>query len=109
MVPVYCIVSLLSYWFYRHSVYFEVLGSCYEAFAIASFFTLLSNYLAPTIHEQKEYFRRITPKPWIWPLSWMKRCCGGEKGLWRTPGSGLTWFNVSLNCRTIRSSKICRC
>ena len=41
MIPVYSIVSFLSYMFYRKAVYFEVLRDCYEAFAISSFFSLL--------------------------------------------------------------------
>ncbi|KAE8555471.1 hypothetical protein EYB25_000167 [Talaromyces marneffei] len=94
MVPVYCTESFLCFLFYRESVYFEVLGSCYEAFALSSFFTLLCHYAAPDLHSQKEYFRAIRPKEWLWPLSWFAKCCGGQRGCWRTPRSGLTWFNV---------------
>lgn len=95
MVPTYSIVSFLSYLFYTHAVYFEVIYQCYEAFAIASFFTLLCSYIAPDLHNQKDYFRGIQPKGWIWPLSWFRKCCGGPRGMVRTPRSGLTWFNVS--------------
>ena len=95
MVPIYSIVSFLSYLFYTHSVYFEVIYQCYEAFAIASFFALLCSYVAPDLHNQKDYFRGIRPKGWVLPLSWFRRCCGGERGIVRTPRSGLTWFNVS--------------
>ncbi|KAF3936692.1 hypothetical protein ABW19_dt0200482 [Dactylella cylindrospora] len=47
-------------------------------------------YVAPTLRQQKQFFRNWTPKPWPWPASWF---------LWlripfRTPRSGLTWFNV---------------
>ena len=94
MVPIYSIVSFLSYLYYRHAVYFQVLMGCYEAFAIASFFTLLCHYIAPTLHDQKEYFRGIRPKHWVLPLSTFKRCAGGDQGFFRTPRSGLTWFNV---------------
>ncbi|KAI9793678.1 MAG: hypothetical protein M1816_007573 [Peltula sp. TS41687] len=94
MVPIYSIVSFLSFEFYRHFIYFQVLRDCYEAVAIASFFTLLCHYIAPNLHDQKERFRLLTPRDWIWPLSWARRCCGGERGLWRTPRSGLTWFNI---------------
>ena len=96
MVPIYAVVSFLSYYFYKHAIYFEVIRDCYEAFAIASFFALLCHYIAPDLHSQKDYFRELRPKPWLWPLSWLKRCCGGERGMWRTPRSGLTWFNVSI-------------
>jgi len=95
MVPVYSVVSFLSFVYYKHSVYFEVLGDCYEAFAIASFFSLLCSYLAKDLHEQKNYFRNISPiKPWVWPMRYFQKCCGGERGPLRTPRSGLTWFNV---------------
>lgn len=95
MVPVYAMVSFLSYKYYTHSVYFELLGDCYEAFAIASFFSLLCHYIAEDLHQQKNYFRTISPKPWIWPMKYVQKCWGGEGGIWRTPRSGLTWFNVS--------------
>ena len=94
MVPVYATVSWLSYEYYQHSVYFEVLRDCYEAFAIASFFTLLCHYIAEDLHEQKNYFRTIKPRNWVWPVPWFQKCCGGKNGVWRTPRSGLTWFNV---------------
>ena len=95
MVPVYAAVSLLSYYYYNHSVYFEVIRDCYEAFAIASFFSLLCAYIAPDLHQQKVYFRTITPKKWVWPMKYFQKCTGGpDKGFLRTPRSGLTWFNV---------------
>lgn len=96
MVPIYSTVSFLSYYFYLHAVYFEVLRDCYEAFAIASFFALLCHYIAPDLHEQKNYFRALRPRPWILPISWFRACCGGERGMWRTPRSGLTWFNARV-------------
>lgn len=95
MVPIYSVVSFLSYYFYTRAVYFEVIRDCYEAFAIASFFSLLCSYIAPDLHNQKDYFRRLQPRGWVLPISYFKRCCGGEFGIWRTPRSGLTWFNVS--------------
>ena len=95
MVPIYSVVSFLSYFFYTRAVYFEVIRDCYEAFAIASFFSLLCAYVASDLHDQKDYFRKIRPRGWVMPISLFKRCCGGELGIWRTPRSGLTWFNVS--------------
>lgn len=96
MVPIYSIVSFLSFRYYLHSIYFAVLRDTYEAFAIASFFALLCHYVAPTLHDQKDYFRQLKAiKPWVWPVSWMRKCCGGERGCLSTPRSGLTWFNVS--------------
>ncbi|KAI4870402.1 DUF300-domain-containing protein [Hypoxylon rubiginosum] len=95
MVPIYATSAFLCIWYYWHAVYFQVLSDCYEAFAIASFFALMCHYVAPDLHEQKEFFRNMRPvKPWVWPVNWFAKCCGGERGPWRTPQSGLTWFNI---------------
>ncbi|THW80269.1 DUF300-domain-containing protein [Aureobasidium pullulans] len=95
MIPIYSTVSFLSYLYYKHSIYFEVLRDCYEAFAIASFFTLLCHYIAPNLHEQKDYFRQVTPINWFWSVFGLQKCTGGrDKGILRIPRSGLTWFNV---------------
>lgn len=95
MVPIYASASFLSLRFYWHAIYFQVISDCYEAFAISSFFALLCHYMAPDLHEQKEYFRLMQPiRPWVWPLNWFAACCGGQRGPWRTPQSGLTWFNI---------------
>ncbi|KAE8442995.1 hypothetical protein EG329_002458 [Mollisiaceae sp. DMI_Dod_QoI] len=94
MIPVYAAAAFLSFWYYWHAIYFQVISDCYEAFAIASFFALLCHYVAPDLHEQKMYFRSITPKKWVLPVNWWAACCGGERGPWRTPRSGLTWFNI---------------
>lgn len=94
MIPVYAAASFLQFYFYWHAVYFQVICDCYEAFAIASFFALLCHYIAPDLHEQKMYFRSIEPKPWVWPITWFRSCCFGQRGPWRTPRSGLTWFNI---------------
>ncbi|KAJ5562807.1 hypothetical protein N7535_002746 [Penicillium sp. DV-2018c] len=93
MVPVYSIVAWLSMYFYHDSVYFGVMGDCYEAFCISAFFSLMCHYIAQDLHSQKDYFRGIQPKAWLWPLNWLQKCCGGER-IWRTPRSGLTWFNI---------------
>ena len=95
MIPVYATSSWLSLRFYWHAIYFQVLSDCYEAFAISSFFSLMCHYIAPDLHDQKHYFREMTPvQPWVWPISWFRKCCGGERGPWRTPRNGLTWFNI---------------
>lgn len=94
MVPIYSLVAWLSIFFYKNSVYYSLIGHSYEAFTISAFFALLCHYIAPDLHSQKEYFRRIKPKSWVWPVNWAQKCCGGEHGIWRTPRSGLTWFNV---------------
>lgn len=103
MLPVYSIVSFLSYLFYTHDIYFEVIRDCYEAFAIASFFTLLCNYIAPNLHEQKDYFRQLTPINWFWSVFGLQKCTGGQdKGILRRPKSGLTWFNVCSGLIRVR-------
>lgn len=100
MIPVYAVISFLSYLFYRYYLYWEVIRDCYEAFAIASFFALLCFYIAPTLSEQKQYFRGQVPYNWVLPISWFQGCTGGkERGFLRIPRSGLTWFNVSMASR----------
>ena len=106
LIPIYSTVSFLSYLFYRHAVYYDVLEGCYEAFAISSFFTLLCHYIAPNLHEQKEYFRTLKPVNWFWGVFGLQLITGGEnKGPFRKPRSGLTWFNVSVKDR-VNSSRI---
>lgn len=95
MVPVYAIASLCQIIWYTHAVYIEVISTCYEAFALAAFFALVCHYVAPDVHAQKVFFREMRPiKPWIFPLSIFAKCCCGQRGPWRTPRSGLTWFNI---------------
>ncbi|CAK7222568.1 hypothetical protein SBRCBS47491_004907 [Sporothrix bragantina] len=95
MVPIYAAASFLSIRFYWHSIYFQVISDCYEAFAISSFFALLCSYIRPELHDQKNFFRDLRGiKEWVFPITWFKKCCGGERGPWRTPLSGLTWFNI---------------
>lgn len=94
MIPVYATSAYLSFRYYWHAIYFQVISDCYEAFAIASFFALMCHYIAPSLHEQKLYFRTIAPKGWVWPISTMRKLCCGDSGPWRTPRSGLTWFNI---------------
>jgi hypothetical protein len=97
LIPIYSVVSFLSYLEYRHAIYFDILEGCYEAFAISSFFTLLCHYIAPNLHDQKDYFRTLVPVNWFWGVFGLQLCTGGEnRGPFRKPRSGLTWFNVSI-------------
>lgn len=57
MVPIYAIISWLSYYFYTEAVYYQLIRNCYEAFVIASFFALLLQYLGDTIEEQRRVVR----------------------------------------------------
>ncbi|KAK5816632.1 organic solute transporter Ostalpha-domain-containing protein, partial [Linnemannia elongata] len=45
MIPIYAIISALSYRFYKEAIYYETIRDCYEAFVIHSFFMLLLTYL----------------------------------------------------------------
>lgn len=96
MVPVYCVASWCSFKYTWWETYFTAIADAYEAIAIASFFSLLTFYVGPNLHDQKEYFRTLTNiKMWIPPVRrWAKRTGGPEKGPFRTPKSGLTWFNI---------------
>ncbi|KAL2281529.1 hypothetical protein FJTKL_11459 [Diaporthe vaccinii] len=95
MIPIYAASAFLQLRYYHEAVYFAVISDCYEAFAISSFFALLCQYTAADLHSQKQFFRELHPvKKWVWPLNWFKKCCGGDRGPWRTPVSGLTWFNI---------------
>lgn len=95
MIPVYAVGTLCQIQWYWHAIYFQVMSDCYEAFAIASFFALLCHYVAPDLHSQKNFFRDLQPiKPWVWPVTWFAWAMKGERGPWRTPKSGLTWFNI---------------
>ncbi|KAI9371242.1 organic solute transporter Ostalpha-domain-containing protein [Aspergillus egyptiacus] len=94
MIPIYSLVAWLSTHDYKQAVYYDVLGDCYEAFTISAFFALLCHYIAPDLHSQKDYFRGIQPKNWVWPVNWLQKISGGKNGIWRVPRSGLTWFNV---------------
>ncbi|KAH9866613.1 hypothetical protein J1614_008305 [Plenodomus biglobosus] len=95
LIPIYTITTFLSYVFYNHATYFGFVRDCYEAYAIASFFTLMCHYVAPNLHEQKAYFRSTRPKNWAPPLNWLQKLSGGEnQGCLRRPRSGLTWFNI---------------
>lgn len=100
MVPIYAAVSFLSYLYYLHAIYFQVIQECYEAFAIASFFALMCHYVAPDLHSQKDFFRTLKPKAWVFPLSWCRNWWGPDRGkyFFRTPRSGLTWFNIIWFC-----------
>lgn len=100
MVPIYALSSYLQICFYTHAIYIEALSSLYEAVALAAFFSLICHYVAPDLHSQKNFFRGLNPiKPWLPPVRWLGRCTGGpQRGPFRTPRSGLTWFNVIWVC-----------
>ncbi|TGZ78344.1 DUF300-domain-containing protein [Ascodesmis nigricans] len=93
--PVYTLITLFSYVWHWHAVYFHVVRNCYEVFALASFFTLMCQYIAPELSHQKEYFATMPAKSWPWPASWFNACL---KGKLRPPRNGLKWFNIIWFC-----------
>lgn len=95
MVPIYSVLTMFSYVWYWHEVYWTVARDCYEAFAVASFFSLMCCYIAPELHEQKVFFATMRVEPWPWPVNWINKCIGGK---WRPPRNGLTWFNIVWIC-----------
>ncbi|PWN37833.1 DUF300-domain-containing protein [Meira miltonrushii] len=82
MVPIYAIVSLLSYIFYHQAIYYETIRDCYEAVVITSFFYLLLQYVGDTPAEQHEVFRMVKLKKWFWPLGFWKYRPDGLHFLW---------------------------
>ena len=72
MVPIYAAVSLASYIFWNHAIPLTLLRDSYESFVLYSFFYLLLQYLSPTTESQKEVFRKIVLKKWIFPLGSVK-------------------------------------
>ncbi|KAG0367686.1 hypothetical protein BGZ54_003438 [Gamsiella multidivaricata] len=60
MIPIYSIISFLSYRFYKQAIYYETIRDCYEAFVIHSFFVLLLTYLGDDTAERRA---RITAGP----------------------------------------------
>jgi len=53
----------------------------------------------PYLHNQKQVLRKLEPRKWIWPISWLQRCTGGkERGLFKRAGDGLPRFDVSSLC-----------
>ncbi|ODQ52260.1 DUF300-domain-containing protein [Saitoella complicata NRRL Y-17804] len=84
MLPIYAIISLFSYLYYPWALYYTTVQDCYEAFALASFFFLLTQFLAPTLREQRLLFMsRGMKRKWVWPL-----------GKWRWRPSGSVWFEM---------------
>ncbi|KAI5467643.1 organic solute transporter Ostalpha-domain-containing protein [Mariannaea sp. PMI_226] len=99
LVPIYALASYLQICFYTHAVYIGAISSLYEAVALAAFFSLICHYVAPDLHSQKNFFREMTPiQGWIIPVSWLSKCTGGQRGPFRVPRSGLTWFNIIWVC-----------
>ncbi|ORZ00002.1 organic solute transporter Ostalpha-domain-containing protein [Lobosporangium transversale] len=69
MIPVYAIISFLSYRFYKEAVYFETIRDCYEAFVIYSFFILLLTYLGDDNETQRSKITGSDRRKLLYPLN----------------------------------------
>ncbi|CAG8735708.1 39427_t:CDS:2, partial [Gigaspora margarita] len=68
IIPIYAVISWLSYRFFHYSIYFEAVRDCYEAFVIAAFFALLTQYVEDSSEETKEILNNIEKKSCPFPL-----------------------------------------
>lgn len=82
MVPIYAIISTLSYIFFNESIYYTTICDCYEAVVITSFFNLIVQYVGDTPAEQIEVFRQVKLKKWFFPLGFWKYRPNGVHFLW---------------------------
>lgn len=101
MVPIYAIVSLLSYIFYHQAIYYQTIRDCYEAVVITSFFYLLLQYVGDTPAEQHEVFRMVKLKKWFWPLGFWKYRPDGLHFLWIMKISILQYAIVRPVCTLV--------
>ncbi|KAF9430512.1 hypothetical protein BGZ94_006458 [Podila epigama] len=69
MIPVYSIISFLSYRFYKDAIYFETVRDCYEAFVLYSFFVLLLTYLGDDTLSQRSKMTATDKRQLPFPLS----------------------------------------
>lgn len=69
MIPVYSIISFLSYRFYKEAIYYETIRDCYEAFVLYSFFILLLTYLGDDTPSQRSKMTATEKRQLPFPLS----------------------------------------
>ncbi|KAG0095335.1 hypothetical protein BGZ93_006036 [Podila epicladia] len=69
MIPVYSIISFLSYRFYKEAIYYETIRDCYEAFVLYSFFILLLTYLGDDNMSQRSKMTATEKRQLPFPLS----------------------------------------
>lgn len=84
MVPIYAIVSFMSYLFYHEALYYQTIRDCYEAVLVTSFFYLILAYTGDTRAEQHAVFRNIDlgDRFWVWPFGSWKYRPDGLHFLW---------------------------
>jgi hypothetical protein len=69
MIPIYAVISFLSFRFYKKSLYFETVRDCYEAFVIYSFFILLLTYLGDDDEMQRSKITGSDRRKLLSPLN----------------------------------------
>lgn len=69
MIPIYAVISFLSFRFYKKSIYFETIRDCYEAFVIYSFFILLLTYLGDDDEMQRSKITGSDRRKLLSPLN----------------------------------------
>ncbi|KAJ2608378.1 hypothetical protein EV177_005013 [Coemansia sp. RSA 1804] len=79
MIPIYSIISFLSYRFYREAPYYTAVRDCYEAFAIAAFYMLLLQYIGDSSGQQKQAMLLKTDLKWTFPFGCIKMNPSGRR------------------------------
>ncbi|CAO3569783.1 unnamed protein product [Mortierella alpina] len=69
MIPIYAVISFLSYRFYKGAMYFETIRDCYEAFVMYSFFVLLLTYLGDDNETQRSKITGPERRKLLYPLN----------------------------------------
>lgn len=69
MIPIYSIISFLSYRFYKEAPYYTAVRDCYEAFAIAAFYMLLLQYIGDSTSGQKKAMLEKRGLKWTFPFN----------------------------------------
>lgn len=98
MVPVYAIVSFMSYLFYHEALYYQTIRDCYEAVLVTSFFYLILAYTGDTNAEQHAVFRNLKFERWVFPLGSLRYKPEGLHFLWIMKISVLQYAIVRPLC-----------
>lgn len=87
MVPIYAVISFLSYLFWDHATPILLIRDGYESTVLTAFFYLLLTYLSPSADEQKAIFLKVglsreadrearrkgeNESRWMFPLGFVK-------------------------------------
>ena len=94
ILPVYAVASILITGFYTNYVYFTIISQLYEPIAVVSYLVLLCHLIAPSMEELEAWLHTVEAKPWIFPISLLAKCTGGQKGPFKAPRTAMTQFNV---------------